>query len=137
MTEHHFCLHQGHLDSNAVEDVLRAAGVEAWHANYTEPRGERRGWFACRNLGFPFDRATERAALDAIDAAGGLDAFRVEDPIDDEDIERLRREARAAGDDGAVFACDVALGHEDGDVDEARAGCAQIIREARDRIDEE
>lgn len=73
MSEHFFGVHHGHLTATA--DRI-AARFDAWHVNYTEPNGARRGWFACPNLGHPFDGATARAVLDAIEAAGGIDALR-------------------------------------------------------------
>lgn len=73
MSEHFFGLHSGHLTARAHKIAARH-GAE--HINYTEPRGEKRGWFACPNLGYPFDDATARAVMDAIDAVGGIDALR-------------------------------------------------------------
>jgi hypothetical protein len=84
MTEHFFCLHQGHLDSERLDAVFRERDIDAWHVNYTEPSGKRYGWFACRNRGNPFNQWTAREAMDAIDAAGGLDAFRP----DEEDVDQ-------------------------------------------------
>jgi hypothetical protein len=54
MSQHFFGLHSGHLTAQA-ERIARKHG--AWHVNFTEPRGERRGWFACPNRGNPFDQA--------------------------------------------------------------------------------
>jgi len=72
MSEHFFGLHQGHYrdEANAI-----AEKHDAWHVNYTEPNGERRGWFACHNHGAPFDAATAKAVLQDIAAAGGHDAM--------------------------------------------------------------
>lgn len=72
MSEHFFGLHRGHLTAEAGRIAARHG---AWHVNYTEPGGERRGWFACPNLGAPFDGATARAVLDDLDARGGIAAF--------------------------------------------------------------
>jgi len=73
MSEHIFGLHKGHLRSKADEIAKRHG---AWHINFTEPRGEKRGWFACPNRGTAFDQATANDVLAAIDAAGGLNAMR-------------------------------------------------------------
>lgn len=83
MTEHFFCLHSGHLDSDRIAKVIEPLG--AWHQNYTEPRGEKRGWFACRNRGNPHDGIVAREVMGAIEAAGGLDSFRVGFDPDAED----------------------------------------------------
>lgn len=72
MSEHFFGSHKGHLTARA--DRIAAKHVAA-HCNYTEPRGERRGWFACRNRGEPFDSATARAVLADIEKAGGIEAL--------------------------------------------------------------
>ena len=68
-----FGLHDGHL--TALADKI-ASRHGASHTNYTEPRGEKRGWFSAPNLGAPFDVATEQAVLDSIERAGGIDALR-------------------------------------------------------------
>ena len=78
MGEFHFGLHAGHLAARA--NVI-ARGHDAWHVNYTEPgTGRRRGWFACRNLGAPFDGTTARAVLADIEAEGGFDALQRDPP---------------------------------------------------------
>ncbi len=69
MSEYQFGLHSGHLTARA--DRI-AEKHDAWHVNYTEPRGRRRGWFACHNLGAPFDQATADAVWRDIEATGGL-----------------------------------------------------------------
>lgn len=74
MSEHCFGLHSGHLIAKA--DKI-AARHDAWHTNYTEPRGERRGWFSCKNLGEPFDSCTRKAVMEDIEKAGGIDALRM------------------------------------------------------------
>jgi hypothetical protein len=68
-----FGLHSGHLTAHA-ERIAKKHG--AWHINYTEPRGQRRGWFACPNRGSPFDQRVSDAVWADIDAAGGIDALR-------------------------------------------------------------
>lgn len=71
MSEHHFGLHRGHIDDAKADAIARRNG--AWHVNYTDPgTREKRGWFCCRNLGFPFDRDTARAVMADIRAAGLL-----------------------------------------------------------------
>ena len=75
MSKYIFGLHTGHLTAKA-DDIADQHG--AMHINYTEPRGEKRGWFTCPNLGSPFDQATKAAVMGAIDAAGGIEAFRKE-----------------------------------------------------------
>jgi hypothetical protein len=73
MSAFHFGLHDSHLTARA--DKI-AAKHGAWHINYTEPgTGRRRGWFACRNMGHPFDNATANAVLADIEAAGGFEAL--------------------------------------------------------------
>lgn len=73
MSQHFFGLHRGHLTARANQIAARHG---AKHVNYTEPRGERRGWFCCERRGHPFDGATAAAVMYDIDAAGGLDALR-------------------------------------------------------------
>lgn len=72
MSEHFFGLHTGHLTAKA-DQIAKKHG--AWHINYTEPSGEKRGWFACRNRGNPFDQATAAAVMADIEAAGGIEAL--------------------------------------------------------------
>lgn len=73
MSEHFFGLHTGHLKARA-DKIAETHG--AWHVNFTEPNGEKRGWFACPNRGSPFDQATACAVMAAIDEAGGIDTLR-------------------------------------------------------------
>ena len=73
MSEHHFGLHSGHLSVKA-DKIARRHGAD--HTNYTEPHGERRGWFSCPNLGAPFDAAVAEAVLSDIAAAGGFDRLK-------------------------------------------------------------
>ena len=72
MGEYMFGLHSGHLTAKAEQIAKKH---DAWHTNYTEPNGRKRGWFSCKNLGSPFDQATARAVLDDIEAVGGFDAL--------------------------------------------------------------
>jgi hypothetical protein len=73
MSEFMFGVHDGHLTAKAQQIAKRHG---ASHVNYTEPRGRKRGWFACTNQGAPFDQATARAVLADIEAAGGFEALR-------------------------------------------------------------
>jgi hypothetical protein len=73
VSEFQFGLHDGHLTAKA-QAIAERHGAD--HINYTEPRGRKRGWFACRNSGSPFDQATARAVLDDLEAAGGFDTLR-------------------------------------------------------------
>ena len=55
MSEYFFGLYRGHLSARLVKRVeTRFPHVSV--VNYTEPRGEKRGWFAGPNRGDPFDR---------------------------------------------------------------------------------
>ncbi len=84
MGEYMFGLHSGHLTSRA--DAI-ARRHEAHHINYTEPNGRRRGWFACRNLGAPFDQATADAVWRDIEASGGLEVLLCHQDREDTPIE--------------------------------------------------
>jgi hypothetical protein len=70
VSEYLFGLHHGHL--TAVADQI-AGRHGAWHVNYTEPCGERRGWFACPNRGPSFYRVIASAVMADIDRAGGIE----------------------------------------------------------------
>lgn len=70
MSEYFFGPHTGHLTKRADQIAKRHGAV---HVNYTDPDGRKRGWFACRNRGTPFDQNTESAVMRDIDAAGGID----------------------------------------------------------------
>jgi hypothetical protein len=71
MSEYLFCLHYGHL----ILEVDQIAGRHgARHVNYTEPRGERCGWFACPSSESQF--AVASAVMGDIDRAGGIETFR-------------------------------------------------------------
>ena len=69
-SEYLFGLHCGHL--SAVSDQI-AGRHGAWHVNYTDPRGDRRGWFACPNRGAAFDLAVAKAMMADIERAGGIE----------------------------------------------------------------
>lgn len=68
MSEFMFGSGPGHLTNSANEIAEKH---DAWLVNYTEPRGEKRHWFATKNLGNPFDGATAKAVLADVEAAGG------------------------------------------------------------------
>jgi hypothetical protein len=72
VSEYLFGLHNGHL--TAVADQI-AGRHGAWHINYTEPCGERRGWFACPNRGPSFYQVTASAVMADIDRAGGIETL--------------------------------------------------------------
>ena len=56
MSQHLFGLYRGHLTAKLIRQIEREfRGVDA--VNYTEPNGEKRGWFAGPNRGYPFDDA--------------------------------------------------------------------------------
>lgn len=73
MSEHYFGLHRGHLTARA-DQIARRYG--AWHVNWTEPTGEKRGWFGYQSHS-RFDQRTAEKVLAAIDAAGGFEALRL------------------------------------------------------------
>ena len=64
-----FALGPGHLPTRA-DRIARRHGARL--VNYTEPSGQRRHWFACPNLGAPFDAARAAAVLADLRAAGIL-----------------------------------------------------------------
>ena len=69
MSQYFFLLGPGHLPRQAHEIARQH---DAALVNYTEPRGERRHWFAGQNRGAPFDsRMASRVKADLI-AAGIL-----------------------------------------------------------------
>ena len=72
VSEYLFGLHDNHL--TAVADQI-AARHGAWHVNYKESCGERRGWFACPNLGPAFYQVIARAVMADVDRAGGIKAL--------------------------------------------------------------
>jgi hypothetical protein len=72
VSEYLFGLHMGHLTAEADQIAARHG---AWHVNYTDPSGERRGWFACPNRGPSFYRVIAEAVMAEIDRAGGIKAL--------------------------------------------------------------
>lgn len=82
MSEFNFGLHHGHLTEQANEIAERHG---AWHVNYTETDGRKRGWFGCPNQGHPFDQAIAKAVLADIEEAGGFEALELQDDEDDQD----------------------------------------------------
>ena len=64
VSEYLFGVHYGHLTAPADQIAGRHG---AWHVNYTDPHGQRRGWFACPNRGAQFDQAIARAVMADID----------------------------------------------------------------------
>ncbi len=70
MSVTHFCAHLGHL-TVAADRIAKKHG--AWHINFTEPSGQRRGWFEAHNYGAPFDQRLANAVLDDILKAGGYE----------------------------------------------------------------
>jgi hypothetical protein len=73
VSEYLFGVHYGHLTAPADQIAGRHG---AWHVNYTDPHGQRRGWFACPNRGAQFDQAIARAVMADIDRAGGIESLR-------------------------------------------------------------
>jgi len=67
-------LHTGHLTARA-DQIAGRHGV-----NYTEPCGERRGWFACPNRGPSFYQLIARAVIADIDRAGGMQTLYRDEP---------------------------------------------------------
>jgi hypothetical protein len=69
MGEYFFGLHVGHMTA-AADRIAARHGCA--HVNFTEPRGERRGWFTCENFGSPFNEDRASGVLAEIKAAGGF-----------------------------------------------------------------
>lgn len=66
MSEYHFGLHNGHLNSKLAGKIAERHG--AWHINYTDPgTNKKRGWFCCNNLGNPHDSAVARDVTKDLD----------------------------------------------------------------------
>ncbi len=63
MSEFLFGLHFGPLNNKAN----RLAGK---HGAYTEPHGQKRGWFICPNRCSPHDLETAKTVLAGIEATG-------------------------------------------------------------------
>src|SRR5438128_2514508 len=72
VSEYLFGLHHGHL--TAVADEI-AGRHGAWHVNYIDPCGERRGWFACPNRGPSFYLVTAKAVMADIGRAGRIETL--------------------------------------------------------------
>lgn len=70
MSEYLFGLGPGHLSKRA-EKAAEKEGATL--CNYTEPRGEKRHWFAGPNRGEPFDSALGRRVMAAVRAAATKD----------------------------------------------------------------
>ena len=66
MSEHLFGLGMGHLSKRAERAAERGG---ATLVNYTEPRGEKRHWFAGPNRGEPDDSEMARRVMAAVRAA--------------------------------------------------------------------
>lgn len=73
MSEYFFGLHSGHLKA-AADRIAKKHGVE--HVNFTEPTGNKRGWFVGPNRGEPFNSRLAAAVMADIDKAGGVAALR-------------------------------------------------------------
>lgn len=69
MSEYMFGLGPGHLGERARK-IAKTHGVEL--VNYTEPRGEKRHWFAGPNRGAPFDERLARDTMTALEMEGTL-----------------------------------------------------------------
>lgn len=67
MNDYMFGSGPGHLPKRA-DKIARKHGATL--INYTEPRGEKRHWFACTNRGNPFDGAVRDAVMADLAAAG-------------------------------------------------------------------
>lgn len=63
MSEHMFGLYRGHLSARLVKAVEKKFPRVAVN-NYTDPRGEKRGWFSAPNRGNPFDNQTATEVMD-------------------------------------------------------------------------
>lgn len=59
MSEYMFTPFRGHLSAALVKKIERKF-PKVYVINYTEPRGEKRGWFTGPNRGAPFDGALAR-----------------------------------------------------------------------------
>ena len=72
VSEYLFGLHNGHLTA-AADQIAGRHG--AWHVNYTEPCGDRRGWFACPNRSRSFYQVIAEAVMADIHRAGGIESL--------------------------------------------------------------
>ncbi|MCK9432128.1 MAG: hypothetical protein M0R00_04145 [Candidatus Omnitrophica bacterium] len=70
--EYYFGLHKGHLSEKANKIANKH---KASHINYIEPSGEKRGWFACGNLGEPYNSVIAKAVMADIEKIGGIVAL--------------------------------------------------------------
>jgi hypothetical protein len=72
MSDYLFGTGRGKLTKATREDFDRIAEEsDAWFCgNPNMPGDGHRFWFACRNMGHPFDDATASAVLKALEAAG-------------------------------------------------------------------
>jgi hypothetical protein len=70
MGEHMFGLGNGELTEEAVAAIDEIAGAHECKIVPYEEQGRHRYWFAGPNLGFPFDRAMERAVWGDLEKAG-------------------------------------------------------------------
>lgn len=99
MSVYMFTPFRGHLSAALVKKIERKFPRVAV-VNYTEPRGEKRGWFAGPNRGEPFDRdlAREVGEFARANARGKDRAILGCDDVDqhpgEEPGERLAREKR-------------------------------------------
>lgn len=74
MSEFSFCPYTGHLSARLIKRVEKKF-PEVSVINYTEPRGEKRGWCSGPNLGHPFDGALAKSVVEFLrTAAKGRDA---------------------------------------------------------------
>ena len=63
MSEYCFGLYRGHLSKALIKKVETQFPYVSVN-NYTEPRGEKRGWFSGPNRGSPFDSAMSTAVME-------------------------------------------------------------------------
>lgn len=75
MSEHMFGGGTGELTDEAIRAIDEiAARHDFTVVTYTEPRGEKRYWFAGPNRGNPFDGQAEKAIWADLEAAGWANA---------------------------------------------------------------
>lgn len=74
MSQHFFMVGKGHVSPSLAARLDTIAGKhDAEFVSVDLPGEGPRFWFACPNLGAPFDAQTERAVRDALQGAGLLD----------------------------------------------------------------
>ncbi|MHB2027543.1 MAG: hypothetical protein ACYCPT_01845 [Acidimicrobiales bacterium] len=75
MSEYMFGLGRGRLTPKACKDFDRVAAEYGarFSGNPELPGDGYRWWFACENLGAPFDELRSKDVLDALERAGYLD----------------------------------------------------------------